>query len=73
MHRWFRIDAARKDLAYEPIIHYREGWADAIAWFKVNWLPKFHEDQKNGKCSRHSRRLPPRTMNLLLLIDHNHQ
>ncbi|CCW71228.1 unnamed protein product [Phytomonas sp. Hart1] len=44
MNRWFRIDAAEKDLEYQPIISYSEGWEDAITWFKDNWLPTFSKD-----------------------------
>lgn len=41
MNRWFSIDAAETELEYQPIIGFPEGWADTIAWFKTNWLPKF--------------------------------
>mmetsp|Transcript_27980 Transcript_27980/g.78255 ORF Transcript_27980/g.78255 Transcript_27980/m.78255 type:complete len:406 (+) Transcript_27980:70-1287(+) len=41
MHRWFRIDAAEKELQYEPIIPFAEGWKDNAAWFRTHWLPKF--------------------------------
>eukprot|EP00931_Biecheleriopsis_adriatica_P079783 TRINITY_DN53133_c0_g1_i1.p1 TRINITY_DN53133_c0_g1~~TRINITY_DN53133_c0_g1_i1.p1 ORF type:complete len:403 (+),score=58.00 TRINITY_DN53133_c0_g1_i1:95-1303(+) len=41
MHRWFSFDHAKKDLGYEPIIPFREGWTDAIDWFKREWLPNF--------------------------------
>ena len=40
MHRWFDIKAAEKDLGFQPIIGYREGWDETIQWFKENWLPK---------------------------------
>eukprot|EP00584_Thalassiosira_punctigera_P008101 CAMPEP_0172541186 /NCGR_PEP_ID=MMETSP1067-20121228/12033_1 /TAXON_ID=265564 ORGANISM="Thalassiosira punctigera, Strain Tpunct2005C2" /NCGR_SAMPLE_ID=MMETSP1067 /ASSEMBLY_ACC=CAM_ASM_000444 /LENGTH=406 /DNA_ID=CAMNT_0013327171 /DNA_START=39 /DNA_END=1259 /DNA_ORIENTATION=+ len=40
MHRWFDIKAAEKDLGFQPIIGFREGWAETIDWFKRNWLPK---------------------------------
>ena len=43
MHRWFKIDKAHRDLGYEPIISYKEGWADTLLWFKQHWLPGFHE------------------------------
>ena len=29
MHRWFHIDAAQKDLNYQPVIGFAEGWADS--------------------------------------------
>jgi len=41
MHRWFDTSAAKRDLKYEPIISYREGWEDTAFWFRENWLPKF--------------------------------
>lgn len=41
MHRWFRTDRAKKDLGYEPIIKFREGWDDSIDWFRREWLPKY--------------------------------
>jgi len=40
MHRWFDIKAAEKDLNFQPIIGFREGWDETIVWFKDNWLPK---------------------------------
>lgn len=40
MHRWFDIKAAEKDLEFQPIIGYQEGWDETIVWFKENWLPK---------------------------------
>ena len=41
MHRWFNIDAAEKDLNYQPIVGFREGWADTLVWFRQHWLPTF--------------------------------
>lgn len=41
MHRWFDISAIENDLGYQPIIGFKEGWADTIDWFKKNWLPKW--------------------------------
>mmetsp|Transcript_17285 Transcript_17285/g.36248 ORF Transcript_17285/g.36248 Transcript_17285/m.36248 type:complete len:426 (-) Transcript_17285:184-1461(-) len=40
MHRWFDIKAAEEDLKFAPIIGFREGWEETIAWFKENWLPE---------------------------------
>lgn len=40
MHRWFDIKAAEKDLGFQPIIGFREGWDETIVWFRENWLPK---------------------------------
>jgi hypothetical protein len=39
MNRWFRIDAAIKDLKYKPIVGFSEGWRDMIFWFQQHWLP----------------------------------
>merc|ERR1719183_2914629 len=45
MHRWFDIKAAEKDLNFQPIIGFREGWDETIVWFKENWLPKQAESK----------------------------
>ena len=39
MHRWFDISAAEKDLGFQPIVGFREGWDETKTWFKENWLP----------------------------------
>merc|ERR1712176_1274848 len=41
MHAWFKIEDTRRDLGYDPIVSYDEGWADTAAWFKKRWLPSF--------------------------------
>lgn len=41
MNRWFRIEAAETELKFKPIIPFEDGWRDTIEWFKINWLPKF--------------------------------
>ena len=41
MHRWFDIANAERDLKFEPIIAYEEGWTETIAWFRENWLPTY--------------------------------
>jgi nucleoside-diphosphate-sugar epimerase len=41
INRHFDISAARKDLKYEPVVSFQEGWASTIEWFKANWLPKY--------------------------------
>ena len=41
MHRWFKIDKAQKELGFEPIVSFSEGWADTLSWFRENWLPGF--------------------------------
>ena len=46
INRYFDISAAKKDLNYEPIIEFEEGWAMTIEWFKENWLPKYLESKK---------------------------
>ena len=46
INRYFDISAAKKDLNYEPIIQFEEGWAMTIEWFKKNWLPKYLESKK---------------------------
>eukprot|EP01065_Artemidia_motanka_P003842 TRINITY_DN1183_c0_g1_i3.p1 TRINITY_DN1183_c0_g1~~TRINITY_DN1183_c0_g1_i3.p1 ORF type:complete len:439 (+),score=117.85 TRINITY_DN1183_c0_g1_i3:110-1318(+) len=40
MHRWFDTSRAERDLRYQPIIGYEEGWNDTIEWFRSNWLPQ---------------------------------
>jgi nucleoside-diphosphate-sugar epimerase len=47
MHRWFKISAIEKDLDYQPIIGFTEGWADTIQWFRQNWLPTFQDSDKS--------------------------
>jgi nucleoside-diphosphate-sugar epimerase len=41
IHRWFDIDAARRDLAYEPVIAFEQGWADTVEWFRTVWAPQY--------------------------------
>ena len=51
INRYFDISAAKKDLKYEPLIEFEQGWASTIDWFKINWLPKYlaeREKAKNG-------------------------
>lgn len=45
INRYFNIDAAKKDLKYEPLITFEQGWAQTIEWFKANWLPGFLKSQ----------------------------
>jgi sterol-4alpha-carboxylate 3-dehydrogenase (decarboxylating) len=42
INRYFDISAAKKDLKYEPVIPFEQGWADTIVWFKEHWLPTYH-------------------------------
>ncbi len=51
MHRWFSIENARRDLRYEPLIDFTTGWAETIAWFKINWLPSYLENKQKRKVS----------------------
>ncbi|KAJ1458445.1 hypothetical protein M885DRAFT_512875 [Pelagophyceae sp. CCMP2097] len=44
MHRWFDIAAAQKDLGFQPIVAYQQGWADTIVWFREHWLPTHKAD-----------------------------
>jgi nucleoside-diphosphate-sugar epimerase len=46
IHRYFSIENARRDLGYEPLVTFEEGWKSTIQWFKENWLPGWRE--KNG-------------------------
>lgn len=39
MCRYFDISAAKADLKYAPLITFKDGWAQTIAWFKEHWLP----------------------------------
>ena len=43
IHRYFDISGAKRDLKYEPIITFEQGWAETIEWFQKNWLPKYLE------------------------------
>jgi nucleoside-diphosphate-sugar epimerase len=48
IHRYFDISNAKRDLKYEPLISFDEGWEQTIEWFKTNWLPKY---QNQGSAS----------------------
>jgi nucleoside-diphosphate-sugar epimerase len=39
IHRYFNISAAQRDLKYEPLIEFKDGWQQTIDWFKSYWLP----------------------------------
>lgn len=41
IHRWFDISAAEKDLKYEPIVTFEDGFAETLDWLRENWLPTF--------------------------------
>mmetsp|Transcript_953 Transcript_953/g.1511 ORF Transcript_953/g.1511 Transcript_953/m.1511 type:complete len:364 (-) Transcript_953:428-1519(-) len=36
IHRWFDISAAEKDLGYKPLITFKEGWKQTVAWYSAN-------------------------------------
>ena len=44
--REFNIKNARKDLKYEPLITFEEGWLQTITWFQQHWLVDYHKEQK---------------------------
>ena len=48
IHRWFDIEAARRDLGYEPVINFEQGWADTVEWFRTVWAP-IHGPNRNRK------------------------
>mmetsp|Transcript_88417 Transcript_88417/g.235138 ORF Transcript_88417/g.235138 Transcript_88417/m.235138 type:complete len:105 (-) Transcript_88417:65-379(-) len=37
IHRYFNVSKARKELGYEPLHSFHDGWAQTLAWFKANW------------------------------------
>lgn len=46
IHRWFDIGNARRDLDYEPIIEFKDGWTDTIGWYQKHdewWQRKAKE------------------------------
>ena len=46
INRYFDISAAKRDLKYEPLLTFEQGWAGTIEWFKENWLPKYKAGTK---------------------------
>jgi len=54
MHRWFNIEAAENDLAFEPIIGFKEGWEDMTGWFKETWLPGFKTNHRTFGLAKQS-------------------
>lgn len=52
INRYFKIDAARRDLGYEPLVQFRQGWDETLVWFKENWLPK--TQFANGEAQKSS-------------------
>eukprot|EP00668_Euglena_longa_P045901 GGOE01061584.1.p1 GENE.GGOE01061584.1~~GGOE01061584.1.p1 ORF type:complete len:367 (+),score=92.39 GGOE01061584.1:84-1184(+) len=51
IHRWFDISNARRDLKYQPLISFEDGWQQTVAWFAEH--PDFWQDSadKTGKVS----------------------
>jgi nucleoside-diphosphate-sugar epimerase len=41
MNRWFRVDAAERDLGYSPVVRYADGWPETLRWFRDHWLPTY--------------------------------
>jgi nucleoside-diphosphate-sugar epimerase len=39
INRYFNISNAKRDLLYQPIISFDDGWKETIQWFKIHWLP----------------------------------
>mmetsp|Transcript_15238 Transcript_15238/g.21412 ORF Transcript_15238/g.21412 Transcript_15238/m.21412 type:complete len:369 (+) Transcript_15238:154-1260(+) len=46
IHRHFDISNAKKDLKYEPIVKFEDGWKGTIKWFQENWMT----GKTNFKC-----------------------
>lgn len=46
--RAFDISAAKRELKYEPVISFENGWKSTIEWFKVNWLPTWNRPNAGG-------------------------
>jgi len=42
IHRTFNIDAAKRDLKYQPLIKFEQGWKETIEWFNNN--PDFWQE-----------------------------
>lgn len=34
IHRWFDISRAKRDLEYEPLVSFDEGWSQTVEWFR---------------------------------------
>jgi nucleoside-diphosphate-sugar epimerase len=41
INRYFDISGAKRDLNYEPVISFEDGWRETIEWFRQNWLPTY--------------------------------
>ena len=51
IHRYFSIENAKRDLKYEPVISFEDGWKKTIDWHKIHWLPGYLERRASGKGS----------------------
>ena len=51
IHRYFNIENSMKDLKYEPLYTFEDGWEKTIQWHKQYWLPKYLERKKSGDSS----------------------
>ena len=51
IHRYFNIENSMKDLKYEPLFTFEQGWQNTIEWHKKNWLPGYLERRAAGKGS----------------------
>lgn len=40
IHRQFNISKARRELGYEPLLTFKDGWSQTLAWFREKWLPR---------------------------------
>lgn len=43
INRSFDIQGAKRDLKYEPVVEFEQGWKDTIEWFRQNWLPQYQD------------------------------
>lgn len=51
IHRSFNIQAATRDLKYEPVISFEDGWEQTLQWFTSNWLPTYR-GSRGGAASK---------------------
>ena len=49
IHRWFDIEAARRDLKYEPVKSFKDGWAETVDWFVNVWAPVHGPKRRAGR------------------------
>ena len=47
IHRYFNISGAEKDLKYQPVITFEQGWSDTIQWFQKHWLVDYKRKNTN--------------------------